>query len=269
MTNSQLPSNPLSHQTIWVACSEKLIAELRNGLESMGGTVIHFPVLQIREIEDKQLLDEAILSIKIFDWIIFTSAYGVQYFFKRMNELGAAGNCNFPKICSIGPATAAAISAAGFRATLVAEKYVAEGVLAAMSDYYGGAHKLSNLRVLLPRAQRAREFLPEALSAAGSKVAVVPCYQMVRPEIHPDELANLANKNPDLIVFTSASTIKNMVEVLGTDGFHRILPNAKIAVLGPITANEIESHGKGADIIPETSTVASLLEAIGKYFSCS
>lgn len=270
MTTDPFTPGILDNRTILAACSEKLITELRNGLESMGGTVLHFPVLQTKEIEDKQLLDKTILSLKDYDWIIFTSAYGVQFFIKRLNELGAfKDSCDFPKVCAIGPATANALAESGLKATLIAEKYLAEGVLAAMERFYGGVHKLLNLRILIPRAQEAREFLPEALTSAGSHVDVVPCYQMVRPQINPEELNRLSGKRPDLIVFTSASTVKNMVEILGSEDFHRLLPDTKVAVLGPITAKEVESHGKCADIIPEDSTVASLLQAISKYFACS
>jgi uroporphyrinogen III methyltransferase/synthase len=270
MTKAPFPPDQLTNQTILVACSEKLIAELRNGLESMGGTVLHFPVLQTKEIEDKQPLDKAILSLKDYDWVIFTSAYGVQFFIKRLNELGAFTDFgDFPKICAIGPATADALAEAGLRTTLIAEKYLAEGVLAALERFYGGIHKLSNLRILIPRAREAREFLPEALTSAGSQVDVAPCYQMVLPQINPAELNRLSNKRPDLIVFTSASTIRNMVEILGTDGFHILLRDAKVAVLGPVTAKEAETQGKCADIIPNEGTVASLLEAICEYFACS
>jgi uroporphyrinogen III methyltransferase / synthase len=270
MTTSLFPLSQLNNQTILVACSEKLITELKNGLESMGGTVHHFPVLQTKEIEDKRLLDKAILSLKDYDWIIFTSSYGVQFFVKRLNELGVFKNfCDFPNICAIGPATAATIKESGLRATLIAEKYIAEGVLAAMERFYGGIHHLSNLRILIPRAQEAREFLPEALFAAGSQVDVAPCYQIVRPEIDPEALNRLTDKSPDLIVFTSASTIKNMVDILGPDAFHRLLLKTKVAVLGPITAKEAESQGKCADIIPDESTVSSLLKAICLYFGCS
>jgi uroporphyrinogen III methyltransferase / synthase len=270
MTNFQFTPGLLSNRTILVACSEKLIADLRNGLKSMGGTVLHFPVLQTKEIEDKQPLDKAILSLKHYDWIIFTSTYGVQFFVKRLHERSAFRNfSDFPKMVAIGPATAAAIAESGFSATLIAEKYEAEGVLAAMERYYGGIHHLSNLRILLPRAMEARELLPEALSAAGNRVDIVPCYQMMRPEINPELLDALHKKYPDLIVFTSASTIRNMAEILGTKEFQGLFLKTKVAVIGPVTAKAAESYGKCADIIPDESTVASLLKAIGKFFACS
>jgi uroporphyrinogen III methyltransferase / synthase len=268
MTNPRFPPGILNNRTILVACSEKLIVDLRNGLESMGGTVLHFPVLQTKEIEDKQYLDNAILSLKDYDWIIFTSTYGVQFFVKRLLELGVFRNfSDFPRLCAIGPATADAIAESGFNATLIAEKYAAEGLLSAMERFYGGIRHLSNLRILIPRAREAREFLPEALSAAGSRVDIVPCYEMIRPKINPEILEHLNRKSPDLIVFTSASTIRNMAEILGPEVFQELFLKTKVAVIGPITAKAAESHGKCADIVPIESTVDSLLKAIGKYFA--
>jgi uroporphyrinogen III methyltransferase / synthase len=267
MTNSLFPPSTLKNRTILVACSEKLIVDLRNGLESMGGTVLHFPVLQTKEIEDKQPLDKSILYLKDYDWIIFTSTYGVQFFVKRLRELGAFRSfSDFPKVCAIGPATAAAVAESGFSAALIAKKYAAEGVLAALENYHGGLCNLSSLRILIPRAREAREFLPEALSDAGSQVDVAPCYQMMRPAINPEILDKLHKKGPDLIVFTSASTIRNMAEILGPEVFQELFLKTKVAVIGPITAKTAESQGKCADIIPDESTVSALLVAINEHF---
>jgi len=234
----------------------------------MGGTVFHFPVLQTKEIEDKQPLDKAILSFKEYDWVIFTSAYGVQFFIKRLRELGAFKNLSdFPNVCAIGPATAAAVAESGLKTTLVAQKHAAEGVLAALENYHGGLTNLSNLRILMPRAKEAREFLPQSLSDAGSRVHVVACYQMVRPEISPEVFSDLRKKRPDLIVFTSAATINTMVDILGSQNFYKLFLETTVAVIGPITAKAAESHGKCADIVPKESTVSALLIAIHEYFA--
>jgi uroporphyrinogen-III synthase len=239
--------------------------ELAAGLETMGASVLPFPVIEAKPVEDSQSMDKAILSLRKYDWIIFTSVYGVEFFMQRLNECGF-GNQGMPKICAVGPATAAGLKKFGREATLLPKEYVGEGILKALIDYYGGIHHLAGLDILLPRAKVAREFLPEALSEVGAKVDVVACYQTVRSKIDPGTMEKLEEKRPDLLVFTSSSTINNLMDILGTGAGRRMLMETTVAVIGPITASTAAAFGKRADIIPRENTIVSLLEAIREYY---
>ncbi len=169
------------NRTIFVACSAKKMLELAAGLEAMGGKVLAFPVIEVKEIEDKQPLDRALSSLNEYSWIVFTSAYGVSFFLQRMNDRGIkAGMQSMPKICAIGPATAKAVNEFGYEVTLVPEKFVAEGLVEALGKFSGGLRSLAGCRILLARAETGRELLPAELQAAGAKVDVVPCYRTVR-----------------------------------------------------------------------------------------
>ena len=150
---------------------------------------------------------------------------------------------------------------------MVPKQYVAEGVFQALVDYYGGIQYLAGLDIMLPRAQDAREFLPNALLEAGANVDVVPCYRTVRAKIDPDTMQKLREKEPDLCVFTSSSTIKNLMDILGADVGRKMLAESTVAVIGPVTAKTASSYGKPADIIPRENTISSLLEAIRDYYS--
>ena len=153
-----------------------------------------------------------------YDWIVFTSANGVAFFVRRARELpGIRPPDRLPRVCAIGPGTAAAAAAAGFPPDLVPEEFVAEGVFEALVRRCGGAPGLRGKRILLPRAEHAREFLPEALARAGARVDVVPCYRTERGAVPAAILDRVREKRPDLLVFTSASTIRNMIETLGQD----------------------------------------------------
>ena len=263
-----ISGNPLRNRTILLVCSEKKLAALQSGLETLGGTVLPFPVLKAQEVEDPQLLDAAIVSLSSFAWIIFTSAYGVAFFARHLKQRCIKIDpASMPKICVIGPATADAAREAGFTPSLVPEKFIAEGVLDALAKAHNGLGNLAGLKILIPRAMQARELLPEALTSAGAFVHVVPCYQMSREEIDLDILRRLNEKRPDLIVFTSASTVKNMIEILGQDFGLTLLHEATVAAIGPVTGNATESYGKHANIVPRESTVRSLLDAIAEYFA--
>jgi uroporphyrinogen III methyltransferase/synthase len=268
MSAADRTSRELYNRKILVACSAKKMVELVKGLEAMGGDVLPVPVIEAQEIEDKKLLDKALSILPDYAWIIFTSAYAVAFFMQRMNERATGADIPaMPKICAIGPATAAAIAEAGYRVDLIPEQYVAEGILEALSRYCGGIEHLAGCRILLPRAQEARELIPEALRAAGAHVDVVPCYRTVCGEMDPSIVQRLRRNSPDLIVFTSSSTIRNVIKILGTEHGTSMLQQSTVAVLGPVTAITAASYGKRAEIVPNENTIPALLEAVREYFS--
>jgi len=258
---------PLQDLTVLVACSAKKMAEFISGLSAMGGTVLPFPVIEAVELEDKNLLDRSLDSLEAYDWILFTSAYAVRFFMQRLNERTpeAAGR-KIPKLCALGPATASELRELGYEASLVPERFLAEGLLEALEKYYGGIQKMTGKRLLLPRALKARELLPAALTEAGAQVDVVPCYQTVRGKIAADVLRRLREKDPDLLVFTSSSTIGNFLDTLGPEEGQRMLHHSTVAAIGPITGDTAKSYGKIPEITPQESTVASLMDAIGRYY---
>jgi len=243
------------------------MAELVAGIEAMGGDAVPFPIIEAQNIEDRHLLDEALSSLQKYAWIIFTSAYGVSFFMQRMNELSISMNVqNMPKICAIGSATSRAVKESGYDVALIPQKFVAEGVVEALGKYHGSLQALAGHRILIPRAKEARELLPEALAAAGILVDVAPCYQTVRIEPDASVLRQLREKNPDLVIFTSSSGIRHLVNLLGDDDGKSMLMKSVVAVIGPITCSTAESFGKHAEIVPKENTIASLLEAICQHF---
>ena len=266
---SPASSEVLSSKLVLVAASAKLLPELTARLQIMGAVVIPFPVLQARELEDRTALDQAITRLDQYDWIIFTSAYGVTFFDRRLRELARYAK-DAPRVCAIGPATGMAARDCGFSVALTATKFIAEGVMASLEQYHGGKANLKGLRILIPRAVEAREFLPEALAGAGCHVDIVPCYQTIRPEPDRELVARLHAEIPDLIVFTSAKTVRNFwkttAAIVGEERTQQLLHQAVIAVIGPITGEAVREHGKTACIIPAESTVTALCDAIRKFF---
>jgi uroporphyrinogen-III synthase len=244
------------------------MGELVSGLESTGGTVLPFPVIEVRDIDDKRLLDLALEALSEYAWIVFTSVHGVSFFFRRLNERsGGAGIPAMPKICAIGPATAKAVAELGHKVALVAEQFVAEGIVEAFEKHAGGLRSLSGSRILIARAKEGREVLPEVLRKSGIHVDVVPCYQTVRADLDESRIERIRGTNPDLIVFTSSSTVRNMIDILGLQEAKRMLLESVVAVLGPVTGRTAESFGKRPEIVPKENTIASLLHEIIGFYS--
>ncbi len=267
MSDTSNPAKPLVNRTALITCSAKKMPVLVRGIREMGGTAIPFPAIEIRDIEDKAPLDSALESLHHYSWIIFTSAYAVRYFTKRLQELEIQWPASTAtKICAIGPATATEARESGFKVELVPENYAAEGVVDALAKYCGGLHALEGHKILLPRALEAREILPEALLGAGALVDVIPCYRTVRAAPDNALLQRLKKAAPDLILFASSSGVRNFVEMLGEQEGKNLLAKSVVAAIGPITGSTIASFGKRAEIIPDENTIDSLLEAIRRYY---
>jgi uroporphyrinogen III methyltransferase/synthase len=262
-----LANLPLAHKTVMIACSEMKTIDLTSGLESLGAKVIVFPVIQIKELGDKSALDAALDRLAAYAWVIFTSGYGVRFFLDRMGARDLSISLlNRLQICAVGPATAAALEASGIRVTLVPREHTAEGILSALAEVHGGLHSLKGLRVLLPRALEARDLIPRRLEEAGALLDDVPCYENTLPRLNPDRRQSLLDHPPDLLVFTSSSTVSNFVTLLGSDDAYKLLSCTRVAVLGPITADTLAYHGRRADITPAESTIPSLLSAISLHY---
>lgn len=268
MPGETFSSTLLAHRTVLLACSAKKMEALADGITAMGGTALRFPVIEVQEIEDKKPLDNALARLGEYEWIIFTSAYGVKFFVQRLEQVGVRLVAESkPRICAIGPATAKEVREAGYEVELVPEIYVAEGVVDALRRYHGTLDFLAHQRVLIPRAKEAREVLPEALAAAGIRVDAVPCYQTIRAEPSQEALVQIRKKSPDMLLFTSSSTIRSFIEILGQEEGIGMLMQSDVAVLGPITASTAASYGKTPNILPAENTVASLLSAIAEFYS--
>ncbi len=265
MDSSFDPHKPLLGLTAAIACSKTKLEELSGGLEQLGARVLPVPVIELQALEDTSLLDKAIKSLNTYDWIVFTSAHGVRFFLQHLG-LRHSRFTPLPKICAIGPGTARALNEAGYAVSLIPEAFIAEGVVDSLKKYAGGCHPLSGQHFLIPRAREGRDVIPAALNAAGAQVDVVPCYRNVKPQTDEDLIVRLKGMPPDLFVFTSSSTVRNMIDILGPEDGNSILLKTVVAVLGPVTGGTLESFGKRAEIVPGESTIASLLKEICAYF---
>ena len=167
-------------------------------------SVIEIPFIEIRKPQSYRPLDDALKNIKNYDWLILTSANGVEAMWERVRKLRITRrNLKHLQIAAIGPATKKAIVKHGLKVKMVPEEYVAESVVKGLRD------KVNGKRVVLIRAKVARDVIPEELRAAGAEVDVVEAYETVVPEKSRARLRALmknAARRPHIVTFTSSST---------------------------------------------------------------
>ncbi|MEJ7616566.1 MAG: uroporphyrinogen-III synthase [Pyrinomonadaceae bacterium] len=174
----------LAGRTIVITRALAQSFEFAAELESRGARVIACPTIEIVAPESYAALDEAIEHLYGYDWLIFTSVNGVDYFVRRFAQLGRdVSELDELKVCAIGEATADRLRDVSVHVDLVPEQFKAEGVFAALESYLGGHENLRGLNFLIPRAAVARDYLPRALEEAGARAAVVAAYRTVRPQM--------------------------------------------------------------------------------------
>lgn len=252
---------PLFGRGVVITRPEAQASEMRNFLRNQGARAISFPTICIAEPQSWHALDEALKRIESYDWIIFTSANGVRFFLRHLKETGRdLRDLKDIRICTIGPATASALEAMGIRVDLVPESYISEGVVTAFEGY-----DLTGRRILLPRAETARDVIPDGLAALGAAVDVVTIYRTVASERKKEELEPLIESGKvDVITFTSPSAVTSFMEIMGKD--FRLPPQVRIACIGPVTAAAVRKAGLPVDIMREAFTISGLMAAMIEYY---
>jgi uroporphyrinogen III methyltransferase/synthase len=260
---------PLAGRTIVVTRAQSQADEFVTELEQYGASVIVCPTIEIRELERYERLDEAIDHLYGYDWLIFTSVNGVDYFFKRLKvREREISDLDELKVCAIGEATADRLRDLYVHVDVIPEEFKAEGVFAALERYVGGAEGLKGLNVLIPRASVARDYLPNALHDAGARIDIVPVYRTCLPEnLDRGRVAAMLSGSADCIAFTSSSTVRNLAQLFDTEDLSRALAGVVIACIGDITARTAADFGLRVEIQPEQFTIPSLARAIADYFA--
>lgn len=245
----------MENKRILVTRPRAQAADLCDKLAALGAVSIVFPTIEIAPLADPALLDEAIRHLAHYQWIIFTSVNGVKAFWDRLDAVGA-GLVPAHHIAAIGPATARALESHGVTVTLIPDEYVAEAIVDKIGDVRGQ-------RILLPRADIAREALAHELQQRGALVDEIAAYRTLPAAPDPIGLAEL-QRGVDVITFTSSSTVRNFVALVGRDSSP---PHTLIACIGPITASTARELGLRVDIMASEYTMAGLVSALEEYFS--
>jgi uroporphyrinogen III methyltransferase/synthase len=229
-------------------------------LEDLGAETLEIPTIKILPPKSGKIMREALEGIGEYDWLVFTSPNGVEHFFRAFFEVyHDIRDIGGVKIAAIGPATAARLQSLHLQVDLQPEEFVAEEVVKAFEKEFN----IENQRFLLPRADLARDALPEGLEALGGIVDKVECYRTV-PEVE-DESGNLARllaEGADAITFTSSSTVENFCNLVNLGELLAKFPQLKLASIGPITSETIRKRGFNVDVEAAQHDIPGLTDAV-------
>jgi uroporphyrinogen III methyltransferase / synthase len=250
---------PLLGKRIVVTRTRKQASVLSNKLRALGAYVIELPTIRIEPPSDLREFAELVQDAHMYDWIVFTSANGVEAFFGIFFKLYEdAREIGGVRIAAIGPATAQRVKDFHLHVDLQPDEFVAEAV----SREFKKHGSIENLRILLVRAEKARDTLPKELSALGAIVDQAFAYRTV-PETRDTSGARrqLAEDGADLITFTSSSTVENFL-ALGLPWPKRM----RIATIGPITSKTVRDQGLKVDVEAHRHDIDGLVRVIRELF---
>jgi uroporphyrinogen III methyltransferase / synthase len=251
---------PLSGKRVVVTRTRKQAGALSDRLRALGADVFELPTIRIEPPTDLREFAELVQDAHVYDWIVFTSPNGVDAFFEIFYKLyDDAREIGGAKIAAIGPATAQRVRDFRLHVDLQPEEFVAEAVAREFQKQGG----VENLRILLARAEKARDVLPRQLSSLGAIVDEGFAYRTV-PETRDMSGARrrFLDEGADLVTFTSSSTVENFLAL------HLPWPKGMlVASIGPVTSKTARDHGLKIDIEARRHDIEGLVEAIRNFFA--
>lgn len=252
---------PLAGKCIVVTRPRHQARPLSQALGSLGARVVEAPAIRIEPPSDFAPLDQALARIDAYDWVVFTSANGVDAFFERVSQVDPEKDLSSLSFAAIGPATAESLGERGYEAEVIPERFVAEEFFRALA----ARQEVAGRRFLLPRADIAREALPDLLKAAGGVVDVVVAYRTLAATEEIGRVVALVGKGEvDIVTFTSGSTVRSFFSEVAPAS---VLGRFAAASIGPITSRALRDLGVEPAIEAASYTVPGLVEAIVRYCS--
>jgi len=258
---------PLTGKRVLVTRAEGQAEEAAALLRARGAEPVVVPAIAIGPPDDEAAAERAIAKLATYDWIAFTSANGVERTWEILARTGKGPSAfGEARLAAVGPATSAALARRGLSAEVTAKELRGEGLAKALLAASHGTPRL-----LLLRAQAARDALPDALRAAGWSVDIAAVYATRAPADLADTLRPLfadggdARQAVDAVIFSSSSTVRHVFEALGR-GATALLSGVTVATIGPVTTETARGLGVRVDAEASPSTMEAAIEALAACF---
>ncbi len=228
-------------------------------IKELGGIPIEMPLITCKEISDKTAINYVLSSLHTYDWLVFTSKNGIDFFFQELSNLN--GSIVLPSSCKIavvGKKTEEVLTSYEIKADLIPEYYVAESLLESLLKVVKKGEK-----VLIPRGNLARNVIPEGLRNQNIDVTDLDVYETVVEKNSKEQLYNFIKyEKIDIVTFTSSSTVDNFVQLLEGTNWRNYIGKIMFASIGPITTETMLKHELPVHTEPENYTIDDMLRSI-------
>lgn len=249
-------NRPLFGKRVIVTRARSQASRLAAQLEDLGAEVLEFPTIEIVPVEDPRPLDEALKNIDKYDWLMFTSSNAVRGLAARMDALGIdSRSLAHLKFGVNGPSTARALGEIGIKPDAIPNEYLASAMIDLLNE-----REITPRNVLFPRSSIGRETLANGLRDMGANVDEIVAYSTQSPANTGEHIRAAYEQGVDYTTFTSSSTARNMVELLG--GSPDLINTSRTVMIGPITADTVKELDINIDVMSPEQSIAGIIEAI-------
>ncbi|WP_027409489.1 uroporphyrinogen-III synthase [Anoxybacteroides tepidamans] len=249
---------PLLGKKVLVTRGKEQAQEFSDRLRQAGACPLEIPLISVSAVADKEKVNKYLRDLSRYNWIVFTSANGVRFFFSFMKEVRS-----LPKIAVVGRKTAAALEKRGIHPDIIPDEFVAEGLAEAMKPIIE-----PHDRILLVKGNLARPALKEELLCLGADVDDLVVYETNINESGKEQLLDLLKKKAiDVITFTSSSTVHSFMRMLEGTDLLSLVQRCVIACIGPITKQAAEQAGLSVHICPDQYTIDDMIKEMEKFFA--
>jgi uroporphyrinogen III methyltransferase/synthase len=250
---SWFESRPLISARVLVTGSPGTAEPLRDGLNALGAEVMTRPVIRVGDPPDWESVDAALTRLDEYDWLVFSSANGVDYLLRRLYDSGAdVRRLGRVRLAALGSGTAERLTRWSLRADLVPDQFVAESLVEAL------VKEARDRRFLVARTNRGRHVLAEELEKAGARVDQVIVYGSFDvEEPDPGAVAALSAGEIDWVTVTSSAIARSVVRLYGD-----ALRQARLASIGPLTSATLRETGYEPAVEASPHSTAGLIDAI-------
>lgn len=253
---------PLFGKTVVITRMRQKSRSLADKLTELGADALEFPMIEIQKIPRFAEMDNALEHLFNYDWVVFTSSYGVEAFFERLGERfhKDARALASVRVASVGPETTRTLQERGIRPDLEPKRFETEALVEEFEKRKPG---LEGKRVLLFRTQIAPPALVNGLQKLGAKVTQITAYHTVVPKSVPGNVReSLLKGQVDIVTFTSSSTVTHFVKILGLKNVLKIAHKTKFASIGPVTSATLKTFGLKPHYEARHFTIDGLIESI-------
>jgi uroporphyrinogen-III synthase len=249
---------PLKDKRVLVPRGAKEAKSFSSLLVKYGGIPVEIPLIAFRPVKLSQQLRSVLDLLHTYNWIIFTSKVTVETF---LSFLGKDQISDFPKIAVIGKKTEEAIRENGLKAKFVPNTYVAEAFTEEFLPFVS-----PGMKVLIPKGNLARDYIAESLKRHGAVVDEAVVYENYMPEESKEKLkAVISEKQLDILMFTSPSTVDHFMEVIEDNHFETEIKDCLIGCIGPVTEKKLKSYGLPIHAAPKVYTVEEMIKSMNSY----
>ncbi len=253
-------NRPMFGKRVVVTRTRQQASQLSQQFLEAGAEVLEIPTIKTIPPDEPRGLVDAIMGLNSYDWLVFTSPNGVDwffdFFFKAFDDLRDIGGV---RIAAVGPATAAKLKSLHLKVDVMPAKYLTNEIAKAINKY----ETVENLKIMLVRAQVANPDLPKKLDSMGAIVDDIACYKTI-PETEDltGSVARFEEAGADWITFTSSSTVENFHARFNLPAVKQKFPAIKLASIGPETSKAIQALKLEPDIEAKEHTIDGLVRAV-------